>query len=138
LNSSLNTQYYCRKLKANMVADWVSRAVRQLNNCGLGSWAPPPSRSFCIMTLLMLQSMNALHVRKVKWRNYKGIKKQNYLLFKQQYGSVTVVPLPSTVLSWTTCSMVYNMILGTGWVYPTERFFIHHTKQCEILIPAQL
>ncbi|KAL9401120.1 hypothetical protein Peur_004969 [Populus x canadensis] len=36
-NSDLNTQYLCRKLKANMVADWVSRAVRQLNNCGLGS-----------------------------------------------------------------------------------------------------
>jgi hypothetical protein len=37
--------------------------------------------------------------KKSEVKNYKGIKKQNYLLFKQQYGSVTVVPLPSTVLS---------------------------------------
>ncbi|KAJ6988965.1 hypothetical protein NC653_021765 [Populus alba x Populus x berolinensis] len=29
--------FLCMKLKANMVANWVSKAVRQLNNCGLGS-----------------------------------------------------------------------------------------------------
>lgn len=28
---------FMQKLKANMVANWVSKAVRQLHNCGLGS-----------------------------------------------------------------------------------------------------